>query len=231
MLWDTAMPANLGYMAAMLYNSNNVTREASPVTTGMEVQVGKQICEMVGYSFASKPQPWGHLTCGGSVANIESMWSARNVKYYPVAIQKAVMSEVLLRDALDYEVFVPRLDTKQKLVEVSAWDLLNLDIDHILRIPVDMKAIGIPDDVLKKCLTKYSLQSLGFVKFAILHGLTEAPVVVSPASNHYSWAKGATLLGIGSENLISVMFDRNSRMSAEGNVKPSYVLYNNTTLP
>ncbi|XP_060075594.1 uncharacterized protein LOC132555261 isoform X1 [Ylistrum balloti] len=215
MLWDTAMPANLGYIAALLYNSNNVTREASPVTTSMEVQVGKQICEMLGYSFGQKPEPWGHLTCGGSVANIEATWAARNVKYYPIAIQKAVMTELELQDAADYEVFVPRLDTKQKLTEVSTWDLLNLDIDDIVRIPEDMARIGISDDVLTECLSKYSLQSLGFLKFAIVHGLTEAPVVVSPASNHYSWTKAATLLGIGSENLISVMFDRNARMSID----------------
>ncbi|XP_033726851.1 uncharacterized protein LOC117316408 isoform X2 [Pecten maximus] len=215
MLWDTAMPANLGYIAAMLYNSNNVTREASPVTTGMEVQVGKQICEMLGYSFGQKPEPWGHLTCGGSVANIEATWSARNVKYYPIAIKKAVMTEPALQDALEYEVFVPRLDKKQKLTEVSTWDLLNLDIDEIVAIPENMAKLGISSDVLTESLSRYSLQSLGFLKFALLHGLTEAPVVVSPASNHYSWTKAATLLGIGSENLISVMFDRNARMSID----------------
>ncbi|XP_021344171.1 uncharacterized protein LOC110444075, partial [Mizuhopecten yessoensis] len=215
MLWDTAMPANLGYIAALLYNSNNVTREASPVTTGMEIQVGKQICEMLGYSFGQKPEPWGHLTCGGSVANIEAMWSARNVKFYPVAIKKAVTSEEALKDALNYEVFVPRLDAKQKLTGVCSWDLLNLDIDDIIRIPEDMSKLGISNDVLADCLSKYSLQALGFFKFALVHGLTEAPVVVSPASNHYSWTKAATLLGIGSENLISVMFDRNARMSID----------------
>jgi len=47
MLWDTAMPANLGYLAALLYNQNNVALEASPVTTELEIMVGKQICAMI----------------------------------------------------------------------------------------------------------------------------------------------------------------------------------------
>jgi len=47
MLWDTAMPANLGYIQALLYNQNNVALEASPVTTDMEITVCKQLCDMI----------------------------------------------------------------------------------------------------------------------------------------------------------------------------------------
>jgi len=47
MLWDTAMPAVLGYIQALLYNQNNVALEASPVTTEMEITVCKQLCEMI----------------------------------------------------------------------------------------------------------------------------------------------------------------------------------------
>jgi len=47
MLWDTCMPANLGYLQAFLYNQNNVALEASPVTSKLEVEVGRQLCEMI----------------------------------------------------------------------------------------------------------------------------------------------------------------------------------------
>ena len=33
---------------------------------------------------------WGHITCGGTVANIEAMWAARNLKFHPLAVKKAL---------------------------------------------------------------------------------------------------------------------------------------------
>jgi len=48
MNWDCSMPANLGYMAALLYNANNVANEASAVTTQMEITAGEQLCDMIG---------------------------------------------------------------------------------------------------------------------------------------------------------------------------------------
>ena len=58
--------------------------EASPLSTLAEMGVGKQLCEMFGYDVSvetnnnrpqdSKPEPWGHVTCDGTIANLESMW-------------------------------------------------------------------------------------------------------------------------------------------------------------
>lgn len=39
MNWDTSMPANIGYIAGMLYNQNNVASEGGPITTLMELEV------------------------------------------------------------------------------------------------------------------------------------------------------------------------------------------------
>ena len=47
-LWDTALPANLGYMSAMFYNQNNCALEASTVTSKYEMEVGKDLCVMLG---------------------------------------------------------------------------------------------------------------------------------------------------------------------------------------
>lgn len=81
MCFDTSIPALLGYFASMLYNQNNVTLEASPLTTVAEIEVGQQLCKMFGYVIEpeSKDRPgepvgWGHITCDGSVANLESVW-------------------------------------------------------------------------------------------------------------------------------------------------------------
>lgn len=95
MNWETTMPSTLGYLAGMLWNQNNVDSSASPVTTGYEVAVGKHLCGLMGFyeANASNIQPWGHLTGCGSVANIEAMWAARNLKFHPLATKAIVMDD------------------------------------------------------------------------------------------------------------------------------------------
>jgi len=62
MNWDLTIPGILGYFSAMLYNPNNVTREAGPVTTRLEFEVVEQLARMIGFDPATT---WGHLTSGG----------------------------------------------------------------------------------------------------------------------------------------------------------------------
>jgi len=73
-----SMPALLGYFMTMLYNPNNVSIEASPLTTVAEMEAGLQLCDLVGYNTDRNnkdlPVGWGHITCGGTVANLESIW-------------------------------------------------------------------------------------------------------------------------------------------------------------
>ena len=40
MLWDTTLAANIGYIAALFYNQNNVASMASGVTLQLEREVG-----------------------------------------------------------------------------------------------------------------------------------------------------------------------------------------------
>ena len=77
------MPAHLGYICALLYNQNNCAAEASTVTTSFELEVGTDLCVMMGYD---RDKSMGHLVTGGSVANIEGLWAARNVKFFPLAL-------------------------------------------------------------------------------------------------------------------------------------------------
>lgn len=86
MCFDNSMPATLGYLAAMIHNPNNVAVEASPLTSYIEHCVGQQLCKMLGYrtteDIATAEEAkssymykgWGHLTCDGSVANLEALW-------------------------------------------------------------------------------------------------------------------------------------------------------------
>ena len=83
MCTDLSMPALLGYFMTTIYNPNNVAFEASPITTVVEMEVGEQMCDMFGFNTQPKnntePKGWGHITSGGTVANLESMWSCKTV--------------------------------------------------------------------------------------------------------------------------------------------------------
>ena len=83
MTTDTLMAANLGYMLTILYNPNNCAYEGSPATTALEIQVGRQLASLMGYD----PQrAWGHITSGGTIANYEAIWLARNLASVPSAV-------------------------------------------------------------------------------------------------------------------------------------------------
>lgn len=86
MCMDMSMPSLLGYFMTMLYNPNNVTIEASPMTMIAEIEAGEQLCEMFGYDLNPKdkdaPKGWGHITCGGTVANLESVWYVKRLQLH-----------------------------------------------------------------------------------------------------------------------------------------------------
>lgn len=115
---DTLMAANLAYMLTLLYNPNNCAYEASPATTELEIKIGKQLAAMLGYD----PQKaWGHITSGGTIANYESLWLARNLKSIPLAIAK----------------------TSPELVAgLDEWQLLNLSTEGILNFVDTVKERG-----------------------------------------------------------------------------------------
>lgn len=76
---DQTLPAIVGYLSTMFYNPNNVAFEASPFTTLIELEVGRELCDMLGYNTTkdiSRLVAWGHIACDGSVANLESVWCA-----------------------------------------------------------------------------------------------------------------------------------------------------------
>jgi len=80
---DVPLPACIAYFTAMLYNPNNVTPDASPVTSALEHELSDDFCRLFGFS---PVQGWAHLTSGGHAANYEAIWIARNLKAVPFAL-------------------------------------------------------------------------------------------------------------------------------------------------
>ena len=78
----------------------------------------------------------GHIVTGGTLANIESMWAARNVKFYPLALQDAINNEdQLLKAKYNFTVFVPHKNTEVRIMDVTSWELMNLDVDEVIQMP------------------------------------------------------------------------------------------------
>ena len=65
----------LAYSMAMSVNTNNHALDGGPPTSDMEKEVVAQIAAMFGYDEAFL----GHLTSGGTVANLEALWVAKNL--------------------------------------------------------------------------------------------------------------------------------------------------------
>lgn len=87
------MPGLLGYFMTMLYNPNNVALEASPLTTVAELKAGEQLCNLFGYNTDEKekkkeePLAWGHITCDGTIANLESIWVGVYLSFMTLKVQ------------------------------------------------------------------------------------------------------------------------------------------------
>jgi glutamate/tyrosine decarboxylase-like PLP-dependent enzyme len=209
---DLTMASLVGYFATMLYNPNNVAVEASPVTTRMELEVAAQLAAMVGYP---AERQWGHLTSGGTVANFEALWAARNVKYLPVAAFGAAQ-ELGLEDV---EVRLP--DGRAKaLGTLGLWSLLNIEPEAALDLVDAMRSAGGDDEALLAALGGHSLAKLGYQEYARRLTATfgdplPAGVVLVPSTAHYSWEKICHALGIGSQQLVHVPVDRQFRMDPD----------------
>jgi glutamate/tyrosine decarboxylase-like PLP-dependent enzyme len=222
MNWDLTLPSIAGYFAAMLYNPNNVAAEASPVTTTFEMKVGDDLCQMLGYPMPTEAEvergavrPWGHITCDGSVANLEAMWAARNLKYYPLCFSAALQHEPALEAARGFK--VPRLDGQLvAMLDLDTWTLLNLKADDVLAMPARLlqEFPSICAEALTAAIDGYTWQSLGGNEFArrFLPADIPAPVVLAPSTMHYSWPKNAAILGLGKDNVRGIHVNTDARM-------------------
>lgn len=210
MIYEQTIASQIGYFASMLYNPNNVTPEAGPVTTRLEAEVAAQLARMIGYDPA---RAWGHLTSGGTVANFEALWIARNIKYLPVAAAAAARERGLRLTA-----GLPGGGTAP-LERLSLFQLLNLDDAAALDL-WDQLAGQVPRAEWRQALDRHTLAALGYQEYtrrlAQSYGdpLPDSVVLV-PATAHYSWEKIVRALGIGGAQLRFVPVDRCCRLDPD----------------
>lgn len=177
---DTLMAANLGYMLALLYNQNNVAYEGSPGTTGLELEVGRQLAAMMGYDPA---QSWGHLTAGGTIANYEGLWLARNLKSIPHALRRTVPELIAGMDDWALWNLSPAivLDLLEQAKQMGCFEQVRA---HSAR------GQGIPAGGLGKVLVPQS-KHYSWVKAMDLLGLGQEHLIQVPVQDDYRMDLGA----------------------------------------
>lgn len=166
---ETLMPAILAYNYAMLWNGNNVAYESSPATSQMEEEVGLEFAKLMGYT-----NGWGHIVADGSLANLEGLWYARNIKSLPFAMKKVDPS--IVEGKSDWELF--NMSTKEIM------DLVEANGDKMDEIK-SMSARGGHDlDKLGKWLVPQT-KHYSWLKAADIIGIGLDQVVPVPVDSNY----------------------------------------------
>ena len=191
MVSDLLMPGLIAQLVTTLYNPNNIVEEVAPVTVQLELEVGRQLCRMVGYPVdpTQKPCALGHLASGGTVANDEGLWLARAVKLYPLAAKDACRRLSLWP--------VPALE------QADDFELLNWTTAQVLALAGTLEAHARAAELLTE-IAECRVETVGLARFFATHPLVAELVVLAPATAHYSWQKAMKLLGLGRAQLLEV---------------------------
>lgn len=166
---ETLMPSLLAYNYAMLWNGNNVAYESSPATSQMEEEIGHEFASMMGYK-----NGWGHIVADGSLANLEGLWYARNIKSLPLAMKEVI----------------PEL-----VKGLDEWQLLNMPTKKIMDL-VSKSGNKMDDLKAKSARSGKNLQKLGkwlvpqtkhysWMKAADIIGIGLDQVVPVPVDNNF----------------------------------------------
>ncbi|KAI0766186.1 PLP-dependent transferase [Trametes elegans] len=222
MCFEMSLPGIMGWAATVLCNPNNVAFEASPLTTLLELDVGIQMCEMLGFTEKDdegKPLYWGHIACDGTVANLESIWAGmpRNLKYYPLSLRDAMKpGKALEFISSTFTIPLPTTGEDVLLSELGLWQLLNLPSKTILDIPGRLhQQYGITSKYLDDVLYQYIVQTRGKQAVETDWEMPYSPTYFISATKHYSWPKGAAIAGLGAEYMHDVPIDVNARVNID----------------
>lgn len=196
---ETTIPSLLGYFAGMLYNSNNVTDEAAPVTVRLELEVGRMVAEMLGYQ---PHKAWAHICSGGTIANLEALWVARMVQFVPF-----IGRDYCQTHRLDFTVKTAN-GQQARLGDLSDHELIGLRpneaifmIRKLARYEVEVlgREQGAVLDALNHFVraSDYNVKLRGFD--AVSRKLGMRPLIFVSAAAHYSLKKTANVLGYGED--------------------------------
>ncbi len=242
MLSDQTLPSIIGFLAGSLYNPNNVSNEAAPVTVRLELEAGDLVSKMLGYD---ADKSWAHLCSGGSSANLEALWVARTVQFNALAIWDACTDAgnhyFPICKGFEIPGFKPapirELDQSPSLKLKRR--ILGLNPEIAISLPRELAAWLAAHPSKQKRLAKeaasdpdreragnrHFANAATFVNKllenspynAVRKGFHSAaaglsPVILAPASHHYSLQKAANILGYGQDAVWPIPVDGKFRM-------------------
>ncbi|MDO1559521.1 pyridoxal-dependent decarboxylase [Brevundimonas sp. 2R-24] len=184
---EVSLPALFGWLAAMLHNPNNTSREASRVGAVIESEAIAMLAQLLGYD-PSKAE--GHFTSGGTVANFEAVWRARY--------------------RLDHW-----LSLGLHLSEKTGWPLDVFACAHMGwgRFGELRREHGLDDQTLRRCSAAAGNPTDVYRRISRAAGRDYlGPVLLVAGNKHYSWLKAANVFGLGEEALWSIALDGEGRL-------------------
>lgn len=187
---DVSLPALLGWITALLYNSNVTSSEVSAAGAGIEREAIQSLARMIGFDSETAR---GHFTSGGTVANFEALWRARYRLDHWLALALYVSEK-----------------TGEALDPFSACHMGWERYEDLRR------AHPCSDNVLRTCSTVAGNAPAVHARIQAAIGQPwKGPVILVPGNRHYSWQKAANLLGIGEEAFRLLALDECGRTSAD----------------
>jgi len=184
---EVSLPALFGWLAAMLHNPNNTSRESSRVGSVIETEAVAMLATMVGYDPA---EAQGHFTSGGTVANFEAVWRAR----------------YRLDHWLSLGLYIA--ETTGKVLD--PFTAAHMGWDRFREL---WREHGLTDDRLRGCSAAIGNPATLWRRISDAAGRDYlGPVMLVPGNKHYSWVKAANLFGLGQDSLWSVALDDEGRL-------------------
>lgn len=150
MLSEQSLPAVAGYVATMLYNPNNCTEEAAPITVAKEIELGKRICAMLGLPVRTS---WAHVCSGGSAATLEALWVARQSQFLPLVIQ-----DICKKYRWELNIKLPDHTAQHQSIQ----PITSCSVRTLLHIKTNESAYLLPNllNYLIQCGSVYSMDAL-----------------------------------------------------------------------
>ena len=201
MVSDLLIPGLAAQILALPYNPNNVSADAAPITIDLELKAGLQLAAMLGWPAdpARADCAFGHLTSGGTLANLQGLRLAVALKAFPVALRAAAVPDIALPED-DWQAF--NLSPEAGIALFSQWRRW-----LAAQAPVERARWS-------ERVQAQRIEQLGLVDFFARHRALCVPLVLAPITAHYSWSKGLKMLGLGRDQL-RLLPTRGMRLDAD----------------
>lgn len=199
MLSEQTLPSIAGYFAGMLYNPNNVTAEAAPVTVRLELEAAQMVARMLGYGEDS----WAHITSGGTIANIEALWIARNARYLPLLTNEMRETLGLERESFDDWRRVQPIDCLRMLERVFA----EAEEKYGANVETVRRAIS----AFRQAKSNAAVAGMA----SVIEHCGSKPFLFVSETAHYCLSKSLDVLGVGRGCLVSVPVDDRFEMDVK----------------